>query len=141
MVRGLFDVSPEAVAALAAEGSTATSSLEAFTWPPCGPPRAAWLMVPAHSSTPRSRRALSALLQADDVVIDGGNSRYTDDIRRSAADRPRHPLPGRRHERRRVGLERGYCLMIGGDRAAGRGWIGLRGAGPRARAESHAPRP
>ena len=113
----VFDVSPAAVAAMAAEGAVATSSLEAFV-AALTPPRTVWLMVPA-ALVDKEVEALSALLQAGDVVVDGGNSRYTDDIRRAAtlAARGLHYVD--------VGtsggvwgLERGYCLMIGGDAAA-----------------------
>ena len=113
----VFDVSPAAVAAMAAEGAVATSSLETFV-AALTPPRTVWLMVPA-ALVDTEVEALAALLQADDIVVDGGNSRYTDDIRRAAA------LAARGLHYVDVGtsggvwgLERGYCLMIGGDGAA-----------------------
>ncbi len=113
----VFDVSAEAVATMAGEGAVATSSLAAFV-AALTPPRAVWLMVPA-ALVDTEVEALSALLQADDILIDGGNSRYTDDIRRSAA------LASRGIHYVDVGtsggvwgLERGYCLMIGGDATA-----------------------
>ena len=113
----VFDVSKDAVAALAAEGATATTSLETFVQA-LRPPRAVWLMVPA-ALVDAEVDALSALLAPDDTLVDGGNSRYHDDIRRAQALRPRgmHYID--------VGtsggvwgLERGYCLMIGGDATA-----------------------
>ena len=113
----VFDVSPAAVAALAAEGAVATSSLEAFV-AALTPPRAVWLMVPA-ALVEAEVQALSALLAPDDIVVDGGNSRYTDDIRRAAA-----LATGGIHyldvgtSGGVWGLDRGYCLMIGGDAAA-----------------------
>jgi 6-phosphogluconate dehydrogenase len=113
----VYDVSAEPVAALAAEGATGTASLEALV-AALQPPRSIWMMVPA-SLVDDSIGALATLLEADDVLIDGGNSNYRDAIRRSAelASRGIHYLD--------VGTsggvwgrERGYCLMIGGDAAA-----------------------
>ncbi len=113
----VFDVAPEAVAAMATEGAVATSSLAAFVQA-LRPPRAVWLMVPA-AFVDAEVEALGALLQRDDILIDGGNSRYTDDIRRAAT------LKALGIHYVDVGtsggvwgLERGYCLMIGGDAAA-----------------------
>ena len=113
----VFDVSKDAVAALAAEGATATASLETFVQA-LRPPRAVWLMVPA-ALVEAEVEALSALLAADDVLIDGGNSRYHDDIRRAQALSPRGIHYVDVGTSGGVwGLERGYCLMIGGDAAA-----------------------
>jgi len=113
----VFDVSKDAVAALAAEGATGTTSLEAFVQA-LRPPRAVWLMVPA-ALVDAEVEVLSALLAPDDILIDGGNSRYHDDIRRAQA------LGARRIHYVDVGtsggvwgLDRGYCLMIGGDATA-----------------------
>jgi len=113
----VFDVSKDAVAALAAEGATATASLETFVQA-LRPPRAVWLMVPA-ALVEAEVEALSALLAANDVLIDGGNSRYHDDIRRAQALSPRgiHYVDVGTSGGVR-GLERGYCLMIGGDTTA-----------------------
>jgi 6-phosphogluconate dehydrogenase len=112
----VFDVAPPAVAALAAEGATGTSSLEGFV-DALRPPRAVWLMVPAALVDPEVD-SLAALLGPGDVIIDGGNSHYHDDIRRAAA------LVGRGLHYVDVGtsggvhgLDRGYCLMIGGEAA------------------------
>ncbi len=112
----VFDVAPQAVAALAAEGAIGTSSLAGFVGA-LRPPRAVWLMVPAALVDPEVD-ALAALLAPGDVIIDGGNSHYHDDIRRAAA------LVGRGLHYVDVGtsggvhgLERGYCLMIGGEPA------------------------
>ena len=113
----VFDVSPQAVAALAAEGATASTTLAQFVQA-LRPPRAVWLMVPA-ALVDAEVDALTGLLQADDILIDGGNSHYHDDIRRATA------LAARGIHYVDVGtsggvwgLERGYCLMIGGDTAA-----------------------
>jgi 6-phosphogluconate dehydrogenase len=110
----VFDVHPEAVRALAGEGAAGTSSLEAFV-AALAPPRAIWLMVPA-AVVDRELAALTPLLHPDDVVVDGGNSHYHDDLRRAEALR----LAGIHYLDVGTsggvwGLERGYCLMIGGD--------------------------
>jgi 6-phosphogluconate dehydrogenase len=113
----VFDVSTEAVGAVAAEGATGTTSLAKFV-AALQPPRAVWLMLPA-ALVDREVETLAALLAPDDILIDGGNSHYHDDIRRAAAMRTRglHYLAvGTRGGVR--GLARGYCLMIGGDEAA-----------------------
>jgi 6-phosphogluconate dehydrogenase len=112
-----FDVNPDAVKALEAEGAVGASTLEDFV-SKLEKPRNVWIMVPAGIVEPTLEK-LVPLLEADDVVIDGGNSYYRDDITRSAALRKSglHYLD--------VGtsggvwgLDRGYCLMIGGDDAA-----------------------
>src|SRR3954447_8335906 len=81
--RVVYDVSPDAVAALAAEGATGATTLEEFV-AELDVPRRAWIMVPAGEITEATVRALGALLSAGDAIIDGGNSYYRDDIRRAA---------------------------------------------------------
>jgi 6-phosphogluconate dehydrogenase len=110
----VYDVSPEAVAALEGEGATGARSLGELV-EKLDPPRAAWVMVPAGEITESTVSELGALLDAGDAIIDGGNSYYRDDIRRAAA------LAQRGVEYVDCGtsggvfgLERGYCLMIGG---------------------------
>src|SRR3984885_11882163 len=112
-----YDVNADAVKALEAEGAVGTSSLAEFV-AAIEKPRSIWIMVPA-GIVDSTLEHLVPLLDADDVLIDGGNSYYRDDITRSKALAPRklHYLD--------VGtsggvwgLERGYCLMIGGDTAA-----------------------
>jgi len=112
-----YDVNPDAVKALSAEGATGTSSLAEFV-AALEKPRNVWIMVPA-GIVDSTLEQLVPLLDADDVIIDGGNSYYRDDITRSKALAPKglHYLD--------VGtsggvwgLERGYCLMIGGDTPA-----------------------
>ena len=109
-----YDRNPEVVKSLAAEGADGASSLEEFV-SKLGRPRNIWIMVPA-GVVEGTLSALVPLLDPDDVVIDGGNSYYRDDITRSKelAAKGLHYLD--------VGtsggvwgLERGYCLMIGGD--------------------------
>ena len=109
-----YDVHAEAVSALEKEGATGAASLAAFV-KTLARPRAVWLMVPA-GVVDATLADLLPLLEADDVVIDGGNSYYHDDIRRAAL------LRDRRLHYVDVGtsggvwgLERGFCLMIGGE--------------------------
>ena len=109
----VYDVHADAVSALAREGATGRSALPAFV-KVLARPRTVWLMVPA-GVVDRTLRDLVPLLEADDVVIDGGNSHYHDDIRRAGELRARGlhyvdvgPSGGV------WGLERGFCLMIGG---------------------------
>jgi 6-phosphogluconate dehydrogenase len=113
----VFDVSPDAVKALESEGATGASSLEDFAAKLTGP-RAAWVMVPA-GFTGDTVRKLAEHFDADDTIIDGGNSYYRDDIDLAKELRPKgiHYVDvgtsGGVY-----GLDRGYCLMIGGDDSA-----------------------
>src|SRR5580700_10116063 len=77
----VYDVNPKAVQEVVREGAIGASSLEDFTQK-LAKPRAAWLMVPAAYVDPTLAK-LTALLEPGDVVIDGGNSYYQDDIRRA----------------------------------------------------------
>ena len=110
----VFDRSAEAVKQLAGEGAVGTSSLDDFV-ARLTPPRAAWLMVPA-AAVDGTLADLTTKMQKDDVVIDGGNSYYVDDIRRQKDLRPRGIHYVDVGTSGGVwGLERGYCMMIGGD--------------------------
>jgi 6-phosphogluconate dehydrogenase len=112
-----YDVNPDAVKALEAEGATGASSLADFV-SKLETPRNVWIMVPA-GIVQRTLDELVPLLAADDVVIDGGNSYYRDDITRSKALRESGIHYVDVGTSGGVwGLERGYCLMIGGDDAA-----------------------
>jgi 6-phosphogluconate dehydrogenase len=111
----VYDRNGEAVAALAGEGTIGASSLEDLV-EKLQEPRAVWLMVPA-AVVDKTLNDLAPLLKAADIVIDGGNSYYVDDIRRSKELRSRgiHYID--------VGtsggvwgLQRGYCQMIGGEK-------------------------
>jgi 6-phosphogluconate dehydrogenase len=114
----VYDVSADAVKALAAEGATGAADLDDFT-AKLQRPRAAWVMVPAGEITERAVDDLAARFESGDAIIDGGNSYYHDDIRRAAAlgekgiDYVDCGTSGGV-----FGLERGYCLMIGGPEEA-----------------------
>lgn len=110
----VYDRSPEAVATLAGEGAIGAASLDAFVGL-CERPRTICLMVPAAAVT-AAIAELRPLLAADDVIVDGGNSHYQDDIARAAslsADGLHYIDMGTSGGV--WGLERGYCLMIGGE--------------------------
>jgi 6-phosphogluconate dehydrogenase len=111
----VYDVHPPAVQALAGEGATGTDSLAAFV-AALEPPRAVWLMVPA-ALVDQELAALVPRLAKGDMVIDGGNSYYHDDIRRAAELKAKgiHYVDVGTSGGV-FGLERGYCLMIGGER-------------------------
>jgi 6-phosphogluconate dehydrogenase len=110
----VYDVDPAAVEALAGEGATGTSSVEAFV-AALEPPRAAWVMVPA-AYTGDTIDKVAASMSEGDIIIDGGNSFYQDDITRAAklAERGLHFVDCGTSGGI-FGLERGYCLMIGGE--------------------------
>ena len=108
------DVSADAVAGLAKEGATGSSSIEEFVQK-LSTPRTICLMVPAAIVDSIIDRLLPHL-QAGDVIIDGGNSHYHDDIARAARLRPHGVHYVDMGTSGGVwGLERGYCLMIGGE--------------------------
>jgi 6-phosphogluconate dehydrogenase len=113
----VYDVSPDAVSELAGEGATGASSLEEFV-ELLAPPRCICVMVPAAFVDDTIAR-LAPLLQADDTIIDGGNSYYRDDLRRAAelGEQGLHYVD-MGTSGGVFGLERGYCLMIGGDDTA-----------------------
>jgi 6-phosphogluconate dehydrogenase len=112
------DRTPETVKQLAGEGATASSSLEDLVGK-LSPPRAAWVMVPAGAPTENTVQSLLQHMQPGDVIIDGGNSYFKDDVRRSrickskAVDYIDVGTSGGVW-----GLERGYCMMIGGPKEA-----------------------
>ena len=110
----VYDLNPDAVEALVKEGAVGSTSLEDLARK-LKVPRAIWMMVPAAVVDP-TLKSLSPLLEIDDVVIDGGNSYYHDDIRRSAELKPKGIHYVDAGTSGGVwGSERGYCLMIGGD--------------------------
>jgi 6-phosphogluconate dehydrogenase len=114
----VYDVSPDAVNSLVGEGATGTGSLEEFVRK-LSAPRAAWVMVPAGELTEKTVHQLADLMERDDAIIDGGNTYYRDDIRRAQelAQRGVHYIDCGTSGGV-WGLERGYCLMIGGEQEA-----------------------
>lgn len=110
----VFDMNPESVKGLAGEGAVGTASIEEFVGKLTNP-RAVWIMVPA-AVVDQTIDELTEHMEAGDIIIDGGNSYYKDDIRRAKDLKPKgiHYVD--------VGtsggiwgLERGYCMMIGGE--------------------------
>jgi 6-phosphogluconate dehydrogenase len=114
----VFDVNSDAVKALEQEGATAASSAADLV-SKLSLPRAVWVMLPAGEVTGTAIDELAAHLERDDIVVDGGNSYYRDDIHRAAvlADRGIH-LIDCGTSGGVWGIDRGYCLMIGGDAGA-----------------------
>ena len=114
----VYDVRPDAVAALAAEGAVGASSLGDLV-AKLEAPRRTWVMVPAGEITESSVSHLASLLEEGDTIVDGGNSYYRDDIRRAAAlaERGIHYLDCGTSGGV-FGLERGFCLMVGGPEGA-----------------------
>src|SRR5882762_9683263 len=80
----VYDKDPKAVAALAADGSVGATALEDFV-AKLAKPRTIWVMLPAGKITETTIDALAKLMQADDVIIDGGNTFWQDDVRRGKA--------------------------------------------------------
>jgi len=112
------DLSLDNVKPLAGEGAVASSSLDDFAGK-LGKPRVAWLMVPAGGPTEQTVQALSQRMQAGDILIDGGNSYFKDDIRRSKLLKEKGIHYVDVGTSGGVwGLERGYCMMIGGPKEA-----------------------
>jgi 6-phosphogluconate dehydrogenase len=112
-----YDVSPEAVKSLESEGATGASSLDDLV-SKLTAPRAVWIMVPA-AITGKMVDDIAERLEPGDIIIDGGNSYYRDDIDRAEALRPKglHYVDVGTSGGV-FGLERGYCLMMGGDDSA-----------------------
>jgi len=109
-----FDFAQEAVATAVEHGAQGAGSLEELV-DKLEPPRAVWIMVPAGDPTQQTVDRLADLLSGDDMIVDGGNSKWTDDRRRGEA------LAARQIHYVDVGvsggvwgLEVGYCMMVGG---------------------------
>jgi len=114
----VYDRNPASVQELVKEGATGAKSLDDLIGK-LQIPRAAWVMVPAGAPTEQTVMELAGLMQPGDILIDGGNSNYKDDARRAETLNPR----GIRYLDVGTsggiwGLERGYCLMIGGEQEA-----------------------
>jgi 6-phosphogluconate dehydrogenase len=110
-----YDVSADAVKALEGEGIAGATSLEEFA-AKLDKPRTAWVMVPAGEITTNTIHAVAEVFEAGDVIIDGGNTHYHDDIRHANELREKgihHVDVGTSGGV--YGLERGFCLMIGGE--------------------------
>jgi 6-phosphogluconate dehydrogenase len=110
-----YDRSSDAVRRAEAAGARGVGSVEALV-PALTPPRAVWLMVPAGAPTESTVATLGAMLSPDDVIIDGGNTNFHDDVRRAqtlASRRVRYIDAGTSGGI--WGLQEGYCLMVGGD--------------------------
>src|ERR1700686_3529618 len=112
------DLSADAVKQLSGEGAGGSSSLENLIGK-LKPPRAAWVMVPAGGPTEQTVQQLAQHMQAGDAIIDGGNSYFKDDVRRAGQ------FKGKGIHYMDVGtsggvwgLDRGYCMMIGGPKEA-----------------------
>ena len=113
----VYDINPASVAALVEAGAIGAASMEEFIGK-LAKPRSAWLMLPA-AITGRIVDQVAALMEAGDIIIDGGNSNYHDAVDQAARLQPK----GMRYVDVGTsggvwGLERGYCLMIGGPDAA-----------------------
>ena len=114
----VYDRKPDAVAALAREGAAGAADLDDLV-KKLDKPRAAWVMLPAGKPTDDSVNELCRRMEQGDIVIDGGNSFYKDDIRRAQALQTRGIHYVDVGTSGGVwGLERGYCMMIGGDTEA-----------------------
>jgi 6-phosphogluconate dehydrogenase len=110
----VFDVSPDAVKALVKEGAVGATSLDDFK-AKLQKPRVAWMMVPA-AVVEKTLADLSARFEPGDILVDGGNSYYVDDLRRAKALRAKgiHYVDSGTSGGV-FGLERGFCQMIGGE--------------------------
>ena len=114
----VYDRGADAVGALAKEGATGSNTLQDMV-AKLQKPRAVWIMVPAGKPTEDTVQALAALLESGDTIIDGGNSFFKDDVRRSkdvARKGIRYVDAGTSGGV--WGVERGYCLMVGGSKEA-----------------------
>ncbi len=112
-----FDRAPEAVQQAEAAGARGASSLESLV-EALTPPRAVWVMVPSGAPTESTVSALASLLSRDDIIIDGGNTNFHDDVRRArelSAKGVHYVDAGTSGGI--WGLTEGYCLMVGGEEA------------------------
>ena len=109
-----FDFDPKAVAAAVKKGASGAATLKELV-KQLEPPRLVWIMVPAGEATQSTVDALAKLLSPDDTIVDGGNSKWTDDKVRSAALRKAKINYIDVGTSGGVwGLENGYCMMVGG---------------------------
>ena len=114
----VFDRSPDLVTQAESQGCIAASSLADLVGKLNGP-RAVWVMVPSGAPTEDTIQAVAALLQPGDTIVDGGNTRFHDDVRRAAELKTKQLQYVDAGTSGGIwGLKVGYCLMIGGDTAA-----------------------
>jgi 6-phosphogluconate dehydrogenase len=114
----VYDRDPAAVEALVVEGAAGAADLADFV-AKLDAPRTAWVMLPAGAVTEATVAELGGLMASGDVIIDGGNSFYKDDIRRAAALKPQGIHYVDVGTSGGVwGIDRGYCMMIGGETVA-----------------------
>jgi len=114
----VYDLSAEAVAALVKDGARGAASIAQLA-AQLSPPRVIWIMLPAGDITDRAVTEAGAALSAGDVIIDGGNTFYKDDVRRAkalAAKGVRYVDIGTSGGI--FGLQRGFCMMVGGEKDA-----------------------
>jgi 6-phosphogluconate dehydrogenase len=112
----VYDKDAKAVAGLAGDGAQGSSTLEEFV-AKLERPRTAWVMLPAGRITEATIDTLASVMQADDVIIDGGNTFWQDDVRRGKALKQRGIHYVDVGTSGGVwGLDRGYCMMIGGEK-------------------------
>jgi 6-phosphogluconate dehydrogenase len=115
----VWDANPASVQGLGADGATPASGLADLVGKLSGSPRAVWIMLPHGKITEDTIAQLAGMMSKGDIIIDGGNTYYKDDVRRGkelAAKGLRYLDVGTSGGV--WGLERGYCLMIGGDKEA-----------------------
>ncbi|HEU4736438.1 MAG TPA: decarboxylating 6-phosphogluconate dehydrogenase [Solirubrobacterales bacterium] len=114
----VYDVNPDAVSALAGEGAEGASSLADLA-AKLSAPRSVWVMVPAGEITEKTIGEVAAVLDSGDAIVDGGNSYYRDDIRRAGILQEKGiDFVDCGTSGGVFGLDRGYCLMIGGPEGA-----------------------
>ncbi|MDE2573641.1 MAG: NAD-binding protein, partial [bacterium] len=114
----VYDRSGEAVERAVAMGATGAAALDELVAKLQGPHRAVWIMVPAGDPTNQTIESLSTRLERGDVVVDGGNSKYTDSLRHAKLLREREiGFCDAGTSGGIWGLKEGYCLMVGGDDA------------------------
>jgi 6-phosphogluconate dehydrogenase len=114
----VFDLNPDNVKGLVSDGATGATSLDDFVGK-LTKPRTAWVMVPAGGPTEHTVMDLAKRMDTNDIIIDGGNSYFKDDVRRAKALKEK----GIRYLDVGTsggvwGIERGYCMMIGGEEQA-----------------------
>ncbi len=114
----VYDRNADAISGLTKDGAEGVGGLADMV-KALAPPRAIWVMLPAGAITEATVNELAGLMDVGDTIIDGGNSYYKDDIRRAKALHPQGITYVDVGTSGGIwGLERGYCMMIGGDKAA-----------------------